>query len=312
MSFSDLMGSAKGPGLVGLLLALVVLVGFGALYTFAFDQGTATGKSIEAVIRDNSKSIGGYNAKIEMGQAKLATAPALQNIASELSADLVKKKVISDRVKMREGEVTNINGEIEAIHSEWEDYKNEYRAYARAKAEGDKIPELKALDGTTYIDVVLRKVTAIGIEIRHKGGFKRIPFAELPLEMQDHFQFDEEQMLAESKREKEVRKEHNEQVNAAHEAAAKEAEKQRIKDAEENRKKTLELIARGRVRVTQIESEIRQIEADIASSESAAAAARASGKMHVSKAGLYRSDLTNKRNELARVRREILRLEASL
>jgi hypothetical protein len=39
MSFSDLMQSGRGPGVIGMLLALVVLVGFGLLFMFAFDEG---------------------------------------------------------------------------------------------------------------------------------------------------------------------------------------------------------------------------------------------------------------------------------
>lgn len=312
MSFTDLMSSAKGPGVIGMLLALLVLFGFGSLYTLAFEQGGSDKKSIEAIIRDNAKEITNYQTKIDSGQATLDTIPALQDIASELSADTIKNKVISDRVKMREGEIIAINEEIEVIHSEWEDYKNEYRAYARAEAEGDKMTELKSLDGTTYLDVEIRKISAIGIEIRHKGGFKRIPFAELPLEMQDHFQFDKDQMLAESKREHEVRTKHNEQVSAAHEAAAMEAEKNRIKKAEEDRRKTVELIARGRARLTQVEGDIRQLEANIASEERAAASARASGRMHVGKSNIYRGDLARKRTELANIQREIIRLESTL
>ncbi|MGJ8641984.1 MAG: hypothetical protein ACSHX9_01135 [Luteolibacter sp.] len=312
MSFSDLMGSAKGPGLIGLLLALIVLVGFGTLFTLSFDQGGSSKKSIEAVIRENTNKIAEYQTKIEAGEAKLATAPGLQDIARELSANIIKSKLITDRVKLRESEISEITSEIEEIHPEWEDYKNEYRTYVRSKAKGDKIAELKALDGTTYINVEIRKVTAIGIEIRHRDGFKRIPFRELPLKMQDHFQFDEEQMLAENKREKEVRQKHNKQVNAAHEAAAEEAEKQRMIKAEEDRKKTIELISRGKARVTQIEGEIVQIQSDIESAERAADAARASGKRHLNKSNQYRGDLAIKRTELLNVQREIARLESSL
>jgi hypothetical protein len=34
MSFTDLMSSSRGPGLIGTLMALLVLVGFGTLYLF--------------------------------------------------------------------------------------------------------------------------------------------------------------------------------------------------------------------------------------------------------------------------------------
>ena len=305
------MGSAKGPGFIGMLLALLVLVGFGTLYTFAFDSG-GNKKSIESVIRDNDSKITGYLARVEAGRSELDTAPALQKIASDLSADQIKSKLLTDRVKQRQSEVESLTAEIEESISVWEDYKNEYRAFARAEAEGEKMPELKALDGKVYKDVELRKITAIGIEIRHKGGFKRIPFADLPMEMQDEFQFSEEQMIAEAKRELAVRKTHNQQVNAAQSAAAAQASKNRALKAEQTRERNIEMIAKGKSRYKQVEAEIRQIQSKIAGEERAAASARAAGRMRVGKAGLFQGDLAKKRAELANIQREINRLQSSL
>lgn len=312
MSFSDLMSSSKGPGLIGLLLALLVLVGFGTLYTLAFDQNTPTGKSIEAVIRDNAKTIATYQAQLDSGNATLATAPALENISSNLAADIIKNQLISERVTLREAEVEHALAEIQTLESEWEDYQNQYRGHVREKAVGEQIAELKALDGTLYTQVEIRKVTAIGMDIRHLGGFKRIPYAELPLDLQDHFQFDENQMLAQSTREFEIRKDHNMKVEAAQKAAAEENEKIRLQKAEENRKKSQELITRGKARAKQIESEIRALQSDISNAERAASAAKSAGKIHINKSNIIRGDLSRKRTELLNVQNEINRLESSL
>lgn len=38
MSFSDMILSSRGPGLIGTLLALLVIAGFGTLYVLVFDD----------------------------------------------------------------------------------------------------------------------------------------------------------------------------------------------------------------------------------------------------------------------------------
>lgn len=119
-------------------------------------------------------------------------------------------------------------------------------------------------------------------------------------------------MLAESKREKEARREHNEQVTAAHEAAAVEAEKNHVRKMEEDRKNAVSLISKGNLSLLQAEAEILQLEADIKNEEGAATSALRSARMHVGTSNIYRGDLAQKRNELDRIQREIIRLESSL
>ena len=52
------------------------------------------------------------------------------------------------------------------------------------------MPELKTLSGDTYTKVKITNVDAVRMQIRHSGGIKGIPFEELPMDLQDRFQFD--------------------------------------------------------------------------------------------------------------------------
>ena len=73
MSFSDLMSSGRGPGVIGMVMALFVLLGFGLLFTLAFDEGfQGEGITIEAEIANQAKAINGYMSQSEAGNLQLA------------------------------------------------------------------------------------------------------------------------------------------------------------------------------------------------------------------------------------------------
>ena len=86
MSFTDMMSSHRGPGVIGMVMGLFVLLGFGVLFVFAFDEGSQGGDlSIESVVRYQAKEIDGYQANIVSGQQNLDQAPARITQARELA-----------------------------------------------------------------------------------------------------------------------------------------------------------------------------------------------------------------------------------
>lgn len=313
MSFSDLMSSARGPGLIGMLVALFVLLGFGTLSMFAFDESSfGGGKSLAAMIRDADKTIASCQARIERGAKKLATIPDLKKTDASLFTLKGKTEFLGTRISQTKEEIVGLKARIVDLDGVFEDYKNQYRAHVRNNAAGTKIDELKTLSGVVYTDVDVRKVTAVGIEIRHRDGHKRIGFEELPENMQDHYQYDEGQMLAEVRREAEVREKHNAAVVVSDQAVGEQVVMQREKDREEALRKTEELIVAKQTRLGDITQEIQRLQSDLDSSESAAQAARASGRMHLSKSNGIRGRINAKVAEKSRVQAEIARLRAAL
>jgi hypothetical protein len=72
MSFSDMMSSGRGPGVIGMLMALVVLVGFGVLFMFATDEGFQGGdQSIESIIKHQAGDIESLKGGIANGMKSL-------------------------------------------------------------------------------------------------------------------------------------------------------------------------------------------------------------------------------------------------
>lgn len=313
MSFSDLMSSGRGPGVIGMLIALFVLIGFGTLFMFAFDEGTMGGdKSLVAMIRDADKEIITGKARIEDGGNTLATIPALRKTAADLLEAKAKKEFLTTRITQRVSEIKEINTGIDSLEEEFADYKNQYRVFVRNNASGTKLEELKTFSGEVYTDVDIRKVTAVGIEIRHRDGHKRIGFEDLPEEMQDFYQFDKAQMLAEVQREAVVRKQHNAAVALSDQAVKEQTAMQKVRDREQASQKAMTLLAAKESRLAIIGQELQNLQSELSSSESAAQAARASGRMHLSKSGGIRSRIASKNAEQSRVQGEIASLRASL
>lgn len=296
-----------------MIMGLIVLLGFGFLSMLAFDEGSyGEGKSLSAVIRDNSNNIGELHSTIARGNKEIAKAPERKRIADSLSNSLSKNKSISTQITAKKSELAELETEVKTVEQKWTDYKNQYRAHIRNKAVGTQMPELKTLDGTVYTNVDIRNISAVGMDIRHRDGFKRIPFDQLPADIQDYYQFDKEQMLAEVQRETKERNEHDKATHSANQAAEGQMAEQRIKATEAAKQKKLLEIAAKEARIPILQSEIQQIIQDISSAEAAADAARAAGKMHLSKAGNLRGSLNSKRNALQNLQMEILSLKSSL
>ena len=220
MGSSDLFISVKAPGLIGTFFAFLVLIGFGVLFFLARDGVTASeGKSLAATVRDTDKTIALRTRIIEASSRKFDILPARKKTSADLFEAETKNNFLGLRIAKRSQEIEEIREEITKLKVDFEDYKNQYRAFVRNAAKGTEIDHLTTLSGETYTQVRIRKVTAIGMDIRHRDGFKRIGFEELPKEFQDHYQFEMEQMLVAVQKEAEIRRLHEAAVAASTNAA---------------------------------------------------------------------------------------------
>jgi hypothetical protein len=307
-SFSDLMSSSRGPGLIGTLLALLVVVGFGSLYLFVFDQELqGSGQSIESVIRDQRAEIGGLKQRLEGGQKQLAQAPERRKTAQNLAAvtqQLQNKKAKLDGLKEY---FAKVRGDLDADISRFEDYKNRYRAEVRGNAAGLKYEELKTVSGRSYRRVVIKKVDAVGMSFQHESGTGRADFDELTAEVQDYFQYDPKQKEAAKKEEAIVYRQHAEQATAAQSESAKQQQEQAARDKEALRQKNTAELASLRGLINQLDV---QIENEQDSWNRERAKVRANGGI-VNSAG-YQSRISNLRTRRASASDRIAELQRAL
>jgi chromosome segregation ATPase len=313
MSFSDLMSSGRGPGVIGMLMALLVIGGFGMLFMFAFDsEMQGKGVTIESIIRDQAKEIEEIKHRIVLQKKVLETAP--QRLADNARWEELKRQNVygTASVKSLTEGIEKSQEEYLALTKGWEDYKNEYRTYARSKGVGESLAELTTKTGSIYKRVEIRDVTAIGIQIRHEDGQKRIPFEELPDAMQDRFQFDAANKEVAVAAENKHREEHEAAAAVANQLQEKDMEAARARQEIARKEGMKRSITAKRGQISQLQTEIQSLELQISQANAQASAARASGRMVLTRIGVLRPQIRAKHNQIFALKNEIAALDSAL
>jgi hypothetical protein len=192
------------------------------------------------------------------------------------------------------------------------------REEARRQAVGQVIAKLETLKGDVYENVTIREVSPIGIAIRHDAGSRRVPFEELPLEMQRQFLFDPKEKEKALADEHAVQNAHLAQVEAA---KVERSEVQKTGQAEEYQLKVSKAIATKSARIQVLEDEIRSLESDVAREESKkynnGGYYRHDGRwipnaVGISRAPEFRKKLEAKRQEYGVLKQQVATLEVEL
>jgi len=301
MSFSDLMSSGRGPGVVGMLLALVVMAGFGLLFLFAFDDGMqGADQSIESVIAQQAKDIDSLKASIEATHEGLESQPALEAKAKQLKSVNTDNMMSAGKIEGLRKNETTIKDTINGILTQFDKYKDEYRVFARAQAKGEQIPKITTQTGKVYEDVMIREVTPVGMQIRHKDGHMRIPYEELPTELQDRFQFDPKQkneaLIAESNTAKEL----NSAVAKANEAVDQALAAQKERDQQAAQANAVKTLATKKAQISSLRDEIQRLEKAIVQES----------LKKLSRAPQMRQDLADKQNQLSTLESQVSQLQS--
>jgi len=211
-----------------MLLALVVLAGFGFLFLVAFDDGMK-GKDhpLGETIAEQAKEIEDYQAKVEGMRKRLEVLPGLTQAATDLAAVSEENQGLAAQLDGLAKDVAAGGERVAAQLAEIEKYKTAYRTATRDKAKGLKMDELKTRDGKVYTKVSVNKVTAQAMHVQHADGITAIPYEMLPAEMQDLYQFDPEErdrLLAD---ERKAAREHISAVQDSDKQVKEQAEAQR-------------------------------------------------------------------------------------
>lgn len=285
-----------------MLMALVVLIGFGVLFLFATDEGMQGGdQSIEAVIRNQARDIEHIQGSINNGQQSLDGAPAREKNATDLARLKRGNETLRNSILSLGNVIQETKAELSRRNDSFEAYKNEYRAYVRGKAKGEALDILETQGGTVYKNVNIREVTAVGIQIRHDEGQKRIPFEELPAAMIERFQFDAKQKAAAVAKEQAAWNEHEAAVTVADQISEQQAQEQAKKKADALREKNLQVLALKQARISPLAEEIKLLEEAI----------EKESMKRFSRAPQMKAQLATKQSELEALRADVARMSAS-
>jgi hypothetical protein len=298
-----MMESSRGPGVIGMLLALVVMAIFVMLFIFAFDEKfQGGGKSIESVIADQAREINDVKTAISEAEKQLTDVPAIKTRTNELA---VLKRENQSRASGIEGLVSGIESAKEQIASltrDFEAYKDKYRAMVRGKAKGETMERLETRDGKVYLNVTVREVSAIGIQIMHDGGLKRVPYEQLAESMVDRFQFDAKQKAAAIAKEEEERAQHDSAVSTAKAAETQGLEEKRKTEAEARKEAMARDLAVRQSRIMSMRREIDSLENAIQSES----------LKSISRAPQMRIQLAKKQRELSELEADVARMRAEV
>jgi len=300
------MSSGRGPGVIGMVMALIVLIGFGLLFTFAFDEGFQGGRqSIESVISHQAREIESCQSSIVASQKALEQGPTRIANSKEMVRLKIGNRRLQDSIVTTRNRVESVKAQIATATETFDLYKDEYRAFARGKAKGETMETLETRSGGVYKNVTIREVTAIGIQIRHGDGQKRIPFEDLPDAMKDHFQFDPKQKEQAVASELVVRNEHDAAVAVADGLADAQMAKQRALDADAARERIRRDIAIKQALIISLDGEIKNLELERERAAADANAARAAGRMFIDRGGNIGGDIRSKQNRIAALQAEV-------
>ena len=263
--------------------------------------GTISGIALFGKFKSGKLGFGGENAKVVIAQKK----SKLQSLEQELATA---REQLQERIKMEEKaqlhammetEIQELKAgnaaarnRLESLRSGlsqttemFDAYKQRYRNHVRTKAVGSKYDKLITKASRSYYQVEIKSVGAVGINITHRDGSGRIPFKELPDNLQRQFQFNEEEAEAQKKREEELRLK-REMALAAARAAAEEAGPDVVKPEEPEEPKISEA---ERLRaMDKLKEAIRKIEDRIMVAETNLNAEK---RKTISRAPQYREEL---------------------
>jgi chromosome segregation ATPase len=264
MSFSDMMQSGRGPGVIGMLLALLVLFGFGLLFMLAFNESPANEtQSIQAVIKDQAKEVEDLTETIARRQKELTVIPKLEAAQGELRT--IKRQLVDaqQHAEALQADVAKGQQAITAKAADLEKYKDQYRNAARQGAKDEAMAKLQTRSGQVYEKVVISDVNPIGMQIRHQGGLARIPYEDLPADLQDRFQFDPNQKAATVAQENAERKEHETAVATSLKETQQQLEARKKAEAEAQQADAKRAIAVKTTQISTLDSDIIRLQGEL-------------------------------------------------
>lgn len=261
--FDDLISSSRGPGVIGTLIALIVLIGFGVLFLFAFDEGMSGGnKPIESIIREQAVELESVKSSIALKTKALEIAPERKKIASEAEETSRQTRLNKGKLDGVARIIEKVKGEIEATGKAFEDYRQSYREQVRGEAIGLKYPELKTLSGKSYRNVTVTRVDAIGMAFSHSEGTTRADFDDLPADVQEFFQYDVKEKEKAKAAESQVAGQHAEDVKTALSEADRAKQDEAMRKSEAEKAQAKAVVTAMTSRITEIDMEIKGVQRD--------------------------------------------------
>lgn len=204
---TDLFTSARGPGVIGSILAVIVLGGFLTLYLLVFGEDfQGGGKTLEYTIQEQGNSLSRLKTNVSEARLEAQATEGYSEIEDQVIQLQARSKAIKERLSEKETEITAAEIKLRKAGEALDSYKQSYRESARAALVGKKYDTLTTAEGKTYQNVSVKDIDAARIQIRHASGITSIALEDLPENIKEFLQIDEAETLARLETEEKERK----------------------------------------------------------------------------------------------------------
>ena len=187
-------------GVAAMLLGLVVLVLTGVGLSLVRDKHVDFSRQQD----EQEESTSHVEARLQFLRDSLKAQTGLldaqvarqDNIEAEYKAIISRiaaAKAGRDRLNATKASVGEI---LLQLPGQFESYRKSYRQQAWQAAIGERHPSIKLLSGRVFDNVVIKRVTDVGLEISHQAGIARIDANDLDDSWRQRFQWEQTQRQA--------------------------------------------------------------------------------------------------------------------
>jgi|GEM_PF-1085210 len=192
-----MLSAEDHPGIFYFLVGMIVLVMTGVGLSLLVDQRFRFSSGANGIQRDITMAddeLGSLRSYHESRAQQLESFGSRMKSDTSLNADLRRKSVaLGKRQSELEQSRDKLLTAIPSLESEFSRYRAEYRRQTWAGAVGQKVGTLAMRGGREYQDVVITRVTDVGLEIRHKDGIARVQAPDLDSSWQERLQWSDEE-----------------------------------------------------------------------------------------------------------------------
>lgn len=192
-----MLSAEDHPGIFYFLVGMIVLVMAGVGLSILVDQRFKFSSGMSDIQRDIAmadEELGSLKSYHEQRSREFENfGSRLKNDSAENAQLRRKATTLGKRQSELERSRDTLLAAIPAIENEFSRYRAAYRQQTWTAAVGQKIGTLALRGGREYHDVVITRVTDVGLEIRHKDGIARVQGPDLDHSWQDRFQWSDEE-----------------------------------------------------------------------------------------------------------------------
>lgn len=214
---SDFFDSARSPGVIGVVLGLVVLVGFGALGMAVFD-GRLNGDNatrLKEEVRAQSITIFSLEDDIERAEKKLVDQKRNEAVHQKLAVVSKTMELLEKKEKEFAPQITKLREEIKQLGEDQLAYRDEYRVYERKRAVGETFDEVALASGKVLKKAQVREILTDKVRFTTEYGSASAEWKDLPQSWRDRFQIGEGELEKHSQMMDEMRRKRGQATAAA-------------------------------------------------------------------------------------------------